>query len=219
MKTTIKKLSKKEYVKTIVAVTLIVALVVGLLVAVTAGYVRVVESGSMCIPYGFGGCNGWTDIFDRTLHVGDVLIVLPVNANDLYANYPNSDIIVYHSQYYGDIVHRIAAETTINGTRYFYTKGDGNLVNKWPNFISPLEYDAWNPSPVPPDQIVGKVVMRIPWVGHIALFIQNILTAVNRTIVISVITILVALIIIFEFVLPSTKRKQPPREQNLATNP
>ena len=219
MKTTIKKLSKNEYVQTIVAVTLIVALVAGLIAAVTAGYVRVVDSGSMCIPYGYGGCNGWTDIFDRTLHVGDVLLVVPMNVNDLNANYPNSDIIVYHSQYYGDIVHRIAAETTINGTRYFYTKGDGNFINKWPNSITPSEYDAWNPSPVPPDQIVGKVVMRIPWVGHIALFMQNILTGVSRNVVISIIAILVALIIIVEFVLPFTKTQAATQGAKLTRKP
>ena len=80
--------------------------------------------------------NFWLSIahpFDRTLSIGDIIIVQGVNPKDLNTNYPNSDIIVFHSPNDPSIliVHRIIGTETVNGTTYYQTKGDGN-GNPWP---------------------------------------------------------------------------------------
>jgi signal peptidase I len=123
---------KNGTIQTIVIVALVAVAVSGLYLAERAGYVAVVPSGSMCIQYD-ASCDGWTHPFDRTLHVGDILIIEPINPNDLNTNYPNSDIIVFHNPQNPSelIVHRIIGVTDVNGILYFTTKGDGN-GNPWP---------------------------------------------------------------------------------------
>ena len=107
---------KNNYFQMVVAIGLIVAIILGLfygsqLVLNTKYPTLTVETGSMCIPHD-SLCDGWTHPFERTLHVGDILIVHGVNPKDLNASYPNSDIIVFHRPNNPDelIVHRIAAE-------------------------------------------------------------------------------------------------------------
>lgn len=202
----IKKLRKNEYLQTAIIVVAIVLVTLGLYWAETNGYVAVVPTGSMCIPKD-GICVGWDDVFEHTIHVGDLLVIMPVNPVDLNAIYPDSDIIVYQNPRNPNpdlIVHRIVAETEINGTIAFYTKGDGNGWNKWPNPISPAEYDPW--SPVPSDLIVGKVVMRIPWIGHFTLFVQSHFG--NNDYLIPVVVVLILLLVIIEFIAPLFKHKK-----------
>jgi signal peptidase I len=210
---TIKRLWKNEYFQTAVVIGIIIIVVFGFwygsqLVLNTPYPALAVVTGSMCIPYD-GACDGWSHPFTQTLHVGDLIIVQGVNPADLNANYPNSDIIVFHRPGNPDelIVHRIAAEDVVNGTIYFYTKGDGNPTDKWPNPIQPAEYDPWGR--VSQDQVVGKVVMRIPWLGQIVLFMRN---SLGLPIVIALIIILV----IVEFVAPVLKGKKTPQQQSQA---
>jgi signal peptidase I len=172
-----------------------------------------VVSGSMCVPSG-AFCDGWSDPFERTLHIGDVIIIQGVNAADLNADYPNSDIIVYQDPRSPEnpeakIVHRIVAKQEIDGKLYFQTKGDGNGLHKWPSEISSSDYDGWNlPDGVPEDQIYGKVIMRIPWIGHIILFMHN---SVGLPIIITLMVIL----LFIEFVLPLLRKKEPVTEPEL----
>jgi signal peptidase I len=210
---TTKRLGKNEYFQTAVVIGLIVIVVFGFwygsqLVLNTPYPALAVVTGSMCIPYD-GACDGWTHPFTRTLHVGDLIVVQGVNPADLNPNYPNSDIIVFHRPGNPDelIVHRIAAEEVINGTIYFYTKGDGNPTDKWPNPISPSEYDPWGA--VSQDQVVGKVVMRIPWLGQVVLFMRN---SLGLPIVIA----LIILLVIVEFIAPLMKGKKTPEQQSEA---
>ena len=70
--------------------------------------------------------------FNRTLNVGDIIIIQGVDPETLNTNYPNSDIIVYKKPADPEdtpIVHRIVASYEINGTLYFQTKGDGNAIS------------------------------------------------------------------------------------------
>ena len=95
------KMTRKEYIKSAVAIALIVAVVLGFFVGLRFALnvevpVRVVESGSMCVPYGYL-CDGWSHTFEPTLHVGDIIIIQGVKAEDMNDNYPNSDIIVYQN--------------------------------------------------------------------------------------------------------------------------
>ncbi|HII85588.1 TPA: hypothetical protein HA273_03235, partial [Candidatus Bathyarchaeota archaeon] len=103
-----------------------------------------VVTGSMCVPYD-GACEGWSHPFDRTLHVGDLIIVQGVSPADLSDDYPYSDIIVFHKPGNPDelIVHRIVEKENRNGVFYFTTEGDGNGINKWPD--PPDQNDPWSP--------------------------------------------------------------------------
>ena len=213
-----RKLWKNEYVQTAVVIGLIALAVFGFwygsqVVLNTPYPALAVVSGSMCIPYD-SACDGWSHPFARTLHIGDLIIVQGVNPADLNTNYPNSDIIVFHEPDNPDelIVHRIVAVDDINGTLYFRTKGDGNSAVKWPNTPSPSEYDPWQTNGVPgvrQDLVVGKVVMRIPWLGHVVLFMRN---SVGLPIVIA----LIIIIVIIEFILPLLREKKPSEQQKEA---
>jgi signal peptidase I len=138
-----------------------------------------------------------------------MIIVQGVNPADLNADYPNSDIIVFHKPENPDelIVHRIVAKEERNGALYFYTKGDGNGVNKWPAIPPTSEYDPWNNGQgVPENLVVGKVVMRIPWLGHLVLFMRN-------SIGLPIIIMLIIIIVIVEFVIPLLREKMPSEQQ------
>jgi signal peptidase I len=213
-----KKLWKNDYIQTAIVIGLIALAVFGFwfgsqVVLNTPYPALAVVSGSMCIPYD-GACDGWLSVshpFARTLHKGDLIIVQGVSPEDLNINYPDSDIIVFHQP--GDpsdlIVHRIVAVDEVDGTLYFRTKGDGNSGTKWPGTPSVNEYDPWKTNGVDgvrEDLVVGKVVMRIPWVGHIVLFMRN---SVGLPIVVA----LIIIIVILEFVLPLMKEKKPSEQQ------
>jgi signal peptidase I len=209
----LKKLWKNEYVQTAIVIGLIALAVFGFwygsqAVLNTQYPALAVVSGSMCVPYN-GACDGWTHPFSHTLHIGDLIIVQGVDPQDLNADYPDSDIIIFHKPSDPDelIVHRIVAVEERNGVLYFYTKGDGNGYNKWPATPERSEYDPWNSGHgVPEDLVVGKAIMRIPWIGHIVLFMRN---SVGLPIVI----VLIILIVIVEFVFPLLKGKKPSEHQ------
>jgi hypothetical protein len=61
------------------------------------------------------------------------------------------------------------------------------------------------PNGVPEDQIYGKVIMHIPWVGHAILFMHN---SVGLPIIIALMIILVFI----EFIVPLLRKKAPAAE-------
>ena len=213
----LRQMWKNDNFKTAVAVALIVAVVLGFVFGLqmflhTSYPALTVESGSMSIPYD-GADNLALSLehpFGRTLSIGDIIFVQGVNPNDLKTNYPNSDIIVFHDPDDPSIliVHRIIGVEDVNGTLYFQTKGDGN-GNFWPQTPTSGKdpWDSNNPPGVPANMVVGKVVMRIPWVGWATLFIKD--NSWGLPTVIAVIF----LILIVEFVVPELKKKKP-EEQN-----
>jgi signal peptidase I len=184
---------------------------------------RVVESSSMSIPFNYmpAGQYTWdyfwltiTHPFNRTLNVGDIIIVQKVATEDLNTNYPNSDIIVYQVPGQPDktpIVHRIVAVNNIDGTLYYQTKGDGNPSVVWPTVPSASDYDSVriygsSPNGVPQDLVLGKVVMRIPYFGWITLLLNS------QKWIFGVIIAIIALLIVLEFVLPILKKKEQPTQ-------
>jgi signal peptidase I len=151
-----------------------------------------VASGSMSIGYGQRD-DGWSHPFDRTLHVGDLIIVEGVKPEDIYAAPFNlsgrsGDIVVYRSSINDElIVHRAVEKTVINGTVVsFVTKGD---ANPGPD------------SAISPNQVVGKVVLRVPWIGWLALYMRN-------STGILLIVILIIILIVVEFILPIVAGKK-----------
>ncbi len=210
----IKKILKNSTFQTAVVLLIVAIIVVGFYLAERQGYIVVVPSGSMCIPKN-GACDGWTHPFDRTLHVGDILFVLPVNPKDLNDNYPDSDIIVFQNPVDPSelIVHRIINETQVSGQYYFSTKGDGN-GNKWPE-TPKMALDSWDSSSPPgvsQNLVVGKVVMRIPWIGHLTLFMQSGDSGAAGNIVIPIIVVLIILIVVVEIVWPLINKNRAPNQ-------
>jgi hypothetical protein len=58
--------------------------------------------------------------------------------------------------------------------------------------------------------LVGRVVMRVPWLGHIALFMRN-------SSGIYIILALLIILIIVEFALPMLRKKTPEKEPEVST--
>jgi signal peptidase I len=216
-----KKLWKNDYFKTLVAIILIISVVLGFFYGLQIGLhtsypALTVISGSMSIPYGASDNNFMLSVthpFDRTLSVGDIVIVEGINPKDLNTNYPNSDIIIFKSPIDGElIVHRIIGEKTVNGVMYFQTKGDGN-GDPWPGSptsgLDPWDYN--NPPGVPQSDIVGKVVMRIPWFGWITMAMRD--NSWGLPVIIGLIMVLV----IVEFVVPILREKKPVQQSTPQT--
>lgn len=212
------KIRRNEYFKSALLIGIIIAVVLGFFFGLqlalgTSVPVRVVESGSMCIPYD-GACDGWTHPFAHTLHVGDIIVIQKVNPADLIGNYPNSDIIVYENPTdptSTPIVHRIVQIQNINNTLYFQTKGDGNSATKWPKTPGVGEYDSnqlWSTGQgVPQDLVIGKVVMRIPYFGWITLFLRG------NSWGLPVIIGLILLLVVLEFIVPIVRGKKGEPQQ------
>lgn len=196
-----KKIRENEYVKTAAMIILIIAIVFGFwygsqLVLNTQYPALAVASGSMCILPG-SYCDGSSHPFERTLHVGDLIIVQGVPPKEIKAaSYPDGDIIVFHQLHAGGelIVHRaIEKETRGDGKIYFKTKGDGNSGS--------------DSVPVPEDYVIGKVVLRIPWIGHIALFMRN-------SSGIFIIVILIIILVVVEFIIPEFSSEKAEGKQD-----
>jgi signal peptidase I len=214
----VKKINRNEYAKSALVIGVIIALVLGFFFGLqlalgTTVPVRVVESGSMCVPFD-GACDGWSHPFAHTLHIGDIIVIQKINPADLNTNYPNSDIIVYENPTdptSTPIVHRIVKVDNINGTLYFQTKGDGNSATKWPNSVSFEQYDSntlWNTGQgVPQNLVIGRVVMRIPYFGWITLFLRG------NSWGLPVIVGLILLLIVLEFIIPIVRGKKGKPEQ------
>ena len=89
------------------------------------------------------------------------------NGQEYHENYSN-DVIVYTPKPYGynspvqgmDIIHRVFAKIKVGDKYYFMTKGDNNQV-----------FDSYWFSIIPEQDVKGKVVLRIPFLGYFKLFI------------------------------------------------
>lgn len=215
----ITRIRKNEYFKSAIAIVLVIVVVLGFFLVLQFALnievpIRVVESGSMCVPYS-NRCDGWSHAFSQTLHVGDIIVIQGVNPEEINSDYPNSDIIVYQNPTNPaatPIVHRVVEKYQIGDIWYFQTKGDGNGQN-WPAAPSVQEYDSnslWHTGEgVSEHLVLGKVVMRIPWFGHITLFLRN-----NPWGLPAIVTIIIALLVI-EFIFPIFKDRRKQQQQNI----
>jgi signal peptidase I len=95
-----------------------------------------------------------------TLNVGDVIIVQGVPASQIYANYVNGDIVVFKYPMPSDpnfrIVHRAVKIQNQSGVWWITTHGDNNALGSEEIFNE--------------NDLIGKVVARIPYVGNFSLF-------------------------------------------------
>ncbi len=91
------------------------------------------------------------------LYPGDLLVLQGRAADDISVG----DIVVYVDDWYTDapIVHRVVEIQVADSTYYFFTKGDANHANDIGNRTI--------------DEIVGVVVYRIPYLGHVSIFLRS----------------------------------------------
>jgi hypothetical protein len=181
-----------------------------------------VSSSNMCIFE--HNCDGLTHPFEPTLHVGDLIIVQGVDSRDVKFSYPNSDILVFHSPKYnsydsgGLVITRVVAKEEKIGIVYFRTKGDGVGANMGHEMPSASECDRWNDyrenytlnGMISEELLVGKVVFRVPWIGHIALFVQN----PSGVFILVVLTIIIILIVKFVISTSASKKAKADSETN-----
>jgi signal peptidase I len=87
----------------------------------------------------------------------------------------SSDTIIYAPKrtdlfsLYGDIVHRAVVKVDAGNETYILTKGDNNNVFDIQFYINSI---GMHNTPVSPDQVKGKIVLRIPYLGYYKLFIS-----------------------------------------------
>ncbi len=220
---TMKRLWKNDYFQTVVVVITIIAVVFGSwlgsqLVLGTSYPALAVASGSMC-KVEYMGCDGWSHPFERTLHTGDLIIVQGVNAHEVKTGFdPEGDIIVFHRPRASEsavdelIVHRTISNTTReNGLVYFKTRGDGSSGSGgdyWSNDFRGENY-SWS-GMISEKLLVGKVVLRIPWIGHLALLMHN-------SSGVYLILIVLVLLVIVEFAIPLFRKTRPSKSQEADT--
>ena len=173
-----------------------------------------VSTADMCTVQPLSDC--WKHPFAPTLHIGDLLIVQGIDANSVNFQYPNSDIIVFHApkqDFYGEerlIITRVVDKWEENGIIYFRTKSDGSGSDRWPEMPEASKCDYWNDcrgknytlnGMISDKLLVSKVVLRIPWLGHLALFMFN-------SPLIFIIVVLMIIILIVEFAIPTFTSKK-----------
>ena len=97
---------------------------------------------------------------EPTFYKGDLVVIKGVEPEDIKVG----DIIVYYNPFkHIPVVHRVIAVEEINGERFFYTKGDNNLTNPYPDQDPRIMLAP----PVSENNIKGKVVLWIPKVGWV----------------------------------------------------
>lgn len=100
------------------------------------------------------------------------------HGREYLTNFSN-DVIVYQPpqgdlySYVGDIVHRVMFKVDVEGKSYYLTRGDNNPVLD----IQVFDYgNSLTNHPVPQENVRGKVIARIPFLGYFKLFISGYLT-------------------------------------------
>ena len=179
---TLKKIWKNEYFQTAVMIILTVviafAFFFGLQMVLKSQYPILAVASTSMLP---------------TLNVGDDIIVLGVNPDEIKAENIVGDIIVFPRPGNREelIVHRAVGKNLENdGEWYFTTKGDKNTGN-----------DPWK---IPGNEIVGKVIARIPYLGNTSLFTHT----QQGTTVIMIICFFLILLILIDFIIPSEKEEK-----------
>ena len=191
LRSRVKRLWKNEYLQTIIWLVIVVIGIAGFQLGLRAilktDYpLAVVETGSM-VP---------------KLNVGDIVVVQRVVASEIDIG----DIIVFRNpagqtrrEYWFFtvpelIVHRVVYKVQDGGIWYFGTKGDANG-----------DFQFWWEKRFPETFVEGRVVLIIPWLGHISLFMQS------DWGIPTIICLIVALIVI-EYLLPGKEKGGEPKK-------
>jgi signal peptidase len=168
--------SRTEIQKTIIVLLIVVILTIGgyggfMLAMGTSTPLVVVTSDSM-VP---------------ALQQGDLLVLQGRVAEDIHL----SDIIVYEDDWFtgAPVVHRVVAIEVVEGTYYFFTKGDANHAN--------------DPGNRTIDEIIGVMVLRVPYLGSVSMFLRT------PTGLAVIALIFIAIIVVPEFVCKDEEEEAP----------
>jgi len=99
-----------------------------------------------------------SESMEPVLYRGDLLVVQARAPDQIRLG----DIIVYRDTEFHpetSIVHRVVEIVNVNGTYFYYTRGDANAVRD-------EGYRTY-------DEVVGVVVLTIPWIGNVSLFLRT----------------------------------------------
>lgn len=139
-----------------------------------------------------------------TLEVGYLVAIEGIDASLIRIGSDGDIIVFYEPGYYGDadhlIIHRSIDRIDVRGTLCFITKGDNNATNpvpdRWTRSPYTIAYDfngrAVRVGGVPSRNVVGRLVMDVPYLGYFFMFLNPILKmAAVKVLLISIIVILV----------------------------
>lgn len=102
--------------------------------------------------------------FHNGFNKGDIMILKGIKPENIKVG----DVIVYRTQRPDPIIHRVIKIFYDSGNIYFQAKGDHNLVSNI------------DEKKIAQDQIVGKALIRIPWLGWIKIAFVDLLNLVVR---------------------------------------
>lgn len=134
--------------------TILVLIVIVMLVYVV--YVKVMESSGRLSEVKVNFYTILTQSMYPTIEAGDIVITYKNDDNSYNAN----DIITFVSP--NDpitITHRVIEVSSLNGKYYYRTKGDNNNTS--------------DSTIIPADNVIGRVVFRIPKAGYIQQFLVS----------------------------------------------
>jgi hypothetical protein len=98
--------------------------------------------------------------FKNGFNKGDIMVLIGKNPSDLGVG----DVIVFNGGRSDPIIHRIIKKWSENGNLFFQTKGDHNQMS-----MAGLEQK------IPESQVIGKAVVRIPYLGYIKIWFVDLL--------------------------------------------
>jgi len=197
----LRKTLKNNYVQT----AILIMIVIGGVLSFWFGMRAVLRSESPFMVVVTGS-------MEPTLPVGSLIVVQGYfDPSAIYAApYPSGDIVVFRHWSLSDpLVHRVVGNTTKDGKTYWVTLGDANhgIFDRHYNLETHEELPG-----LPWEYVIGRVIAHVPYIGHVALFMQ---TPSGRIIII----VLIVALIIVEFV-PFSKKKDeehiPEQEQSEA---
>jgi len=109
---------------------------------------------------GYGKCLEYVEFKGKKYYANlshDTIVYMPASG-DLYGNV-------------GDIVHRAFFKIDVDGDRYYLTKGDNNPIMDI-QVVGCGDPEIMN-HPVPEENVKGKVIGRIPYLGYLKLLISG----------------------------------------------
>jgi hypothetical protein len=138
-------------------------------------------SNNSLFSYNYGLCTLGSSSGDI---INDVCVKsVTIKGETFYENFSN-DVVVYeplaNSVFSGSIIHRVLLKVSVDGELYYLTKGDNNEVLDVQAPSKGVEAgggkclfftDATQNKPVPQENVNGKVIFKVPYIGYLKLFL------------------------------------------------
>ena len=105
--------------------------------------------------------------FKSGFNKGDLMVLFGASPKDIHIG----DVIVYKAGKPDPIIHRVVEKNSVNGSYVFQTKGDNNMYQIQASWL-----DETN---VYQEQIVGKAVLRVPYLGWVKILFVELLQLVG----------------------------------------